>query len=74
MTPWAPIALTLPATFGVAFLVRRLTRSGALTVSAALLVLALASFALGTIATVAYFWGGILLFCSLIAFVISRIR
>lgn len=73
MTPWVPIGLTLLATVGAAYLVWRLTRDGALAVSAALLALALASFALGVIATIAFVWGGILLFGSLVAFVISRL-
>jgi hypothetical protein len=72
VTPWAPIALTLFVVIGAAFIVRRRTGNGALTVSAALLVLALASFALATIATIAFFWGGLLLFGSVVAFVISR--
>jgi hypothetical protein len=73
VTPWLPIAVTLLVTFGAAFLVWRLTRNGALATSAALFVLALASFALGTIATIAYFWGGLLLLGALVAAGVSRV-
>lgn len=73
MTPWFPIGVTLVVTFGAAFLVWRFTRNGALATSAALFVLALASFALGTIATIAYIWGGFLMLGALVAAVISRL-
>ena len=74
MTPWLPIALTVFVTLGAAYVAWRLTRSGALAVAAALFVLALGSFALGTIATIAYIWGGFLLLGALIAAVMSRVR
>lgn len=71
MTPWAPIAITLLATLGSALLVWRSTDNAALAASTALLVLALASFALGTIATVAFFWGGFLLIGALAGLVVA---
>jgi hypothetical protein len=77
MTPWAPIALTLLLTFGAALLVWRQTRNATAAVSTGLLMLALASFALGTIATVAFFWGGALLLAALAGFAavgLARIR
>jgi hypothetical protein len=77
MTPWAPIALALLLTFGAALLVWRRTRNGTAAVSTGLLMLALASFAFGTIATVAFFWGGALLIAALAGFAavwLARIR
>jgi len=67
-TPWLPIAVVAVATFGSALLVWRRTGHGVLGASTALLVLAFASFALGTIATVAFFWGGILLVAAVVGF------
>ena len=61
MTPWVPIGITVLLTLGPAFLVWRLTRNAALALSTGLFVLALASFALGTIATIAFIWGGFLM-------------
>jgi hypothetical protein len=68
VTPWAPIALALLLTFGPALLVWRRTRNGIAAVSTGLLMLALASFAFGTIATVAFFWGGALLLAAVAGF------
>lgn len=68
MTPWVPIAVAILLTVGPSLIVWRLTHSGALAVSTGLLMLALASFALGTIATVAFVWGGLLLVGALIGF------
>jgi hypothetical protein len=67
-TPWAPIAFVVSVTVGAALLVGRRTGSTSLGLSTALLVLALASFAFGTIATVAYFWGGALLLAAVVGF------
>jgi hypothetical protein len=67
-TPWLPIAVVALAALGPALLIWRRTGNRALGVSTAVLVLALASFALGTIATVAFVWGGILLFIALVGF------
>lgn len=74
MTPWAPIAITLIATLGAASLVWRFTHNAALAISTALLVLAIASFALGTIATIAFFWGGFLLIGALAGFLAAWLR
>jgi hypothetical protein len=67
-TPWAPIAAVVLVTLGPALLVWRRTENGGFAISTALLLLALASFAFGTIATVAFFWGGILLLAALVGF------
>jgi hypothetical protein len=69
VTPWAPIGITVLLTLGPALLVWRLTRNGTLALSTGLLVLALASFALGTIATVAFVWGGVLVVAAAIGFI-----
>lgn len=74
MTPWVPIGVTLLATLGASYLAWRLTHSAPLAVAVALFVLALASFALGNIATIAYIWGGLLLLGALLAAVMSRVR
>ena len=77
MTPWLPIALTILLTIGPSLLVWRRTGNGSLAVSTGLLVLALASFALGTIATIAFFWGAVLLLAALVGFAavwLDRIR
>jgi hypothetical protein len=68
VTPWAPIGITVLLTLGPALLVWRLTRSGTLALSTGLLVLALASFALGTIATIAFVWGSFLLLAAAFGF------
>lgn len=65
-TPWLPIAVVALATLGPALLIWRRTGNRVIGASTALLVLALASFALGTIATVAFLWGGILLIAALV--------
>ena len=66
MTPWVPIAIALLLTVGPSLVVWRFTGRVTLAVSTGLLILALASFALGTIATVAFVWGGLLLLGALI--------
>jgi hypothetical protein len=72
MTPWLPIAVTIVLTLVPAAVIWRRTRNGMLSVSTGLLVLALASLALGTIATVAFFWGAALLLAALIGFAAAR--
>lgn len=69
MTPWAPIAIALLATIGSALLVGRLTGNSTLGVCTALLVMALALFALAQIATVAYVPAGLLMVLALGGFV-----
>jgi hypothetical protein len=74
VSPWAPIALTI----AVAVLFGRLTwlrsRDGLLVSGVVLLVLAVASAALGSIATVAFLWAAFLVLFSAAAFVASWLR
>ncbi len=74
MTPWAPIAITLAVVSVVALFTWRRTRDGSLAFAVVLCVLALASLALGTIATIAYYWAAFLFVMSALSFVASRLR
>ncbi len=71
VTPWAPIGITVLATLGAAWLTWRLTANRGFAASAGLLVLGLASAALGTIATVAFIWAGMLGLMAVTGFIVA---
>ena len=74
MSPWAPIALTILVAVLFGGLVWGRTRDGLLVFAVVLLVLAVASAALGSIATVAFFWAAFLVLLSAAALVASWLR
>lgn len=71
MTPWGQLLLVALVSVGGALLVTRLTRRPGYGWSYMALVLALASAALGLIATVAFVWAAILLPIGISVFVIT---
>jgi hypothetical protein len=74
VSPWAPIALTIAVSVLFGALVWRRSRDGLLVLAVVLLVLAVASAALGSIATVAFFWAASLVVLSAAALFASWLR
>ena len=73
MTPWSQIVLVASIAAGGALLVTRLTGRPGYGWSYAMLVLAVASAALGMIATIAFVWAAILALIG-IAILVSTLR
>lgn len=69
MTPWGQIVLVALIAVGGALLVTRLTGRPGYGWSYAVLVLAVASAALGMIATIAFVWAGLLMVIGIAIFV-----
>ena len=74
MTPWAPIAIAVAVVGLTAVVVWRRSHDIALAAAAALLVVALALVAFGTIATAAYFWAAFPLLGSALSLLVSWLR